>query len=232
MTDERPDTWGSERVYEILRMPIRLASTDERLGLILDRICEDFDPSTEPPITTVSIRSDGDGYTVWAGETRKSDVLDFDQSVMKLMSTLHREAMKLCDLWSVHAGVVSRNGRAVAFPGISGVGKSTLAGACVAAGWEYVSDEALSFDPDTMEVVLYPKPIWMDGKATRSVGLDDSGLTITPDHYKYPVTPRDLGGRVADGPIRLAHLILIERSKEDNPRIEPLRPAELVTLLL
>ncbi len=228
MTD--PD-WRCERTYEILRMPIRLASMDERLGPILDRICEDFQPTRDRPIATVSIRSEDDGYTVWAGDAKKSDVLDFDQSVMKLMSTLHREAMKLCNLWSVHAGVVSRNGRAVAFPGISGVGKSTLTGACVATGWDYVSDETLSFDPDTMEVVLYPKPIWMDGKATRSVGIDDSGLTITPDHYKYPVTPRDLGGRIAESPIHLAHLILIERAKEE-PRIEPLRRAELVTLLL
>ncbi len=231
MTGKPLADWRSERTYEILRMPIRLASTDERLGPILDRICEDFASTDDEPIATISIRSDDDGFTVWAGETKKSNVLDFDQSVMKLMSTLHREAMKLCSLWSVHAGVVSRDGRAVAFPGISGVGKSTLAGACVAAGWDYVSDETLSFDPDTMEVVLYPKPIWMDGKATRSVGLDDAGLTITPDHYKYPVTPRDLGGRIANGPIRLAHLILIDRSKED-PKIEPLRPAELVTLLL
>jgi len=231
MTDMPDEAWRSERIYEILRMPIRLASADERLGPILDRICEDFEHTTNPPIATVSIRSEGDGYTVWAGESKKSDVLDFDQSVMKLMSTLHREAMRLCDLWSVHAGVVSRGGRVVAFPGKSGVGKSTLTGACVAAGWDYVSDEALSFDPDTMEVVLYPKPIWMDGKATRKVGLDDGGLAITPDHYKYPVTPRDLGGRIADGPIHLAHLILIERSTE-GPRIEPLRRAELVTLLL
>jgi len=111
-----PD-WRCERTYEILRMPIRLASTDERLGPILDRICQDFASTGDEPIATISIRSESDGFTVWAGETKKSDVLDFDQSVMKLMSTLHREAMKLCSLWSVHAGVVSRIGRAVAFPG-------------------------------------------------------------------------------------------------------------------
>ncbi len=232
MTGRDDPGYASERTYEILRMPIRLASTDPRLGPILDRICEDFTPTTDAPIATVSIRADGDGYTVWAGDARKSDVLDFDQSIMKLMSTLHREAMKLCDLWSVHAGVVSRDGRAVAFPGVSGVGKSTLAGACVASGWDYVSDETLSFDSDTMEIVLYPKPIWMDGKATRSVGLDDSGLAITPERYKYPVTPRDLGGRIAEGPIHLAHLVLIERSGDEGPRIEPLRQAEVVTLLL
>ncbi len=223
--------WSTDRVYEVLRMSIRLVSTEPELGAILDRLCADFAPSEDPPALTISLRAGDEGYTVWAGETRRSEPQDFDQAVMKLMSVLHALAMEHCELWSVHAGVVSRDGEAIAFPGRSGVGKSTLVGACVRAGWEYLSDEALSFDPETMEVVPYPKPIWMDWRATRSVGLKDAELTITPSRYKYPVTPGDLGGSIAEGSVRLATIVLIERA-EGALRLEPLRRAELVTLLL
>lgn len=223
--------WSTERIYEVLRVPMRVASTEPELGPILDRLCADFAPSDKPPTLTLSLRPYESGYAVWVDDDRRSEQKDFDQAVMKLMSVLHGQAMDHCELWSVHAGVVSRNGRAVAFPGKSGVGKSTLVGACVQVGWEYVSDEALSFDPDTIEVVPYPKPIWMDWRATRSMGIDDSTLTVTPERYKYPVMPEDLGGSIAEGPIRLGALILIERS-EGAARLEPLRSAELVTLLL
>jgi len=225
------EPWAVSRVYEVLRMPIELASDRPEVGPILDRICAEFPTTSAAPIVTVSLRTSASGHAVWVNEERRSEDLAFDQGVMKLMSVLHAEAMARCSLWSIHAGVVSRSGRAAAFPGRSGVGKSTLVGACVRLGWDYVSDEALSFDPDTMEVVPYPKPLWLDGRAADHVDLDASELAVTPDRYKYPVTPTDLGGRVAGGSVRLAWVILIDRSAPTSG-VEPLRRAELATLLL
>lgn len=232
MTDSESYDWKTERTYTVLRKSIRLVSTAPELGPILDRICADFEPSTEPPDATISMRPRDDGFVIHDGKKDRSDVQDFEKSAMKLMSVLHRVTMNLCELWSVHAGVVSRDGAAIAFPGKSGVGKSTLTGACVQAGFDYISDESLSFDPDTMLIDLYPKPIWMDWRATTSVGIEDESPAVTPDHYKYPVTPMDLGGTIADGPIALKTVILINRVEDGPASLEPLRSAELVTLLL
>jgi len=219
------------RRYELLRVPVAISSTEPPLGPLLDRLCVDLPPAVRAPVVEVSLRATDAGYAVWVDEDRRCEPLAFDQAVMKLLSTLHDVIMERCPLWAVHAGVVARGGRVVAFPGRSGLGKSTLAGACVRAGWAYVSDEALAFDPATLEVVPYPKPLWMDREATRAVGIDATTLAITPSRYKYPVTPQDLGGRVAGGRLRLAALVVLEPGSAPA-RLEPLRRAPLATLLL
>ncbi len=222
-----------ERTYEIVGVPIRVTADDDAVEPLLDRVCGDLDPSSDDPVVTISIRSEGEGYRVWVDDTVRSDLLAFDQSFMKAMSLLHEQTMEHCALWAVHAGVVSRGGSVLAMPGKSGTGKSTLVAACVAAGWGYVSDEALAFDDDTMEVVAYPKPIWIDRRATRLVGVPQESLAVTPSRYKYPVTPADLGGVVARGPLRLRAVVVPERTPDTaGPELVPMRRAELVTVLL
>jgi hypothetical protein len=41
-------------------------------------------------------------------------------------------------------------------------GKTTLTAGLVRAGFDYVSDEAVAFDWDTLEIVPYPKPLSID----------------------------------------------------------------------
>jgi hypothetical protein len=57
-------------------------------------------------------------------------------------------AMRATEGLFVHAGVVARAGRAILIPGKSGVGKSTLVAALVAAGATYYSDEYAPIDAD------------------------------------------------------------------------------------
>lgn len=48
----------------------------------------------------------------------------------------------------LHAGaVVSPQGSGLVFSGHSGAGKTSLVTACIARGWQWLSDEALCFDP-------------------------------------------------------------------------------------
>ncbi len=225
--------WAVERTYELIGVPIRIASDVPDLEPLLERVCRDLTPTDRSPVVTISIRSEPEGFRAWVDETMRSEVLAFDQSFMKAMSLLHEQTMEQCGLWAVHAGVVSRRGVVMAMPGKSGAGKSTLVATCVSAGWDYVSDEALAFDDETMEVVPYPKPIWIDRRATELVGLPRQALPVTPSRYKYPVTPSDLGGTVAEGPLHLKAVVVPERDPTaDGIEQVPLRRAELVTILL
>jgi hypothetical protein len=56
----------------------------------------------------------------------------------------------------VHAGVIARDGRALAIPGESFSGKTTLVTALLAAGADYLSDEYAVLDPDG-HVHPYPR---------------------------------------------------------------------------
>ncbi len=225
--------WTVAETFDVVGVPIRVVADVDDLAPLLARVCGNLDASRRPALTTIAIRTSGRGFRVWVDDTVRSDLLAFDQAFMKAMSLLHEQAMAHCGLWAVHAGVVSRDGCVVAIPGKSGAGKSTLVAACVAAGWDYVSDEALAFDDDTMQVVAYPKPIWIDRKATRIVGVAPEALAVTPTRYKYPVTPSDLGGAVATGELTLRAVVVPERLREDGPaQLQALRRAELVRILL
>ena len=62
----------------------------------------------------------------------------------------------------VHAGVVARDGRAVVLPAPPDAGKSTLVAALVAAGFDYLSDEAAVIDPGTLRCRPMPRPLGLD----------------------------------------------------------------------
>ena len=42
-------------------------------------------------------------------------------------------------------------------------GKTTLTAGLVRAGFDYLSDEAVAFDWDTLDIVPYAKPLSIDG---------------------------------------------------------------------
>ncbi|WP_138380220.1 HprK-related kinase A [Luteithermobacter gelatinilyticus] len=64
-----------------------------------------------------------------------------------------------------HAGVVSRDNKAVIMPAMSGSGKSTLSAGLAYAGWRLFSDEFGMADLQTAELVPYPRPISLKNEA-------------------------------------------------------------------
>lgn len=125
-----------------------------------------------------------------------------------LMTTLNRQVIKEYRGFALHAGVVATGGGAIGFPADSGGGKSTLTAACVAAGFEYVSDESLCIDVTTGSVVAYPKPLGLSAWSRRRLEVDDATLAFPTEHNEAMVTPADLGGSVAAGPIELVHVVI------------------------
>ena len=58
-------------------------------------------------------------------------------------------------LW-LHAGAVARNGHTLLVVGASGSGKSTLVTALTKRGWQYLSDEFVPLEPDTLYAIPFP----------------------------------------------------------------------------
>jgi hypothetical protein len=61
-----------------------------------------------------------------------------------------------------HAGGVERDGVGVVLPAHTESGKTTLTAGLVRAGYSYLSDEAVAFDPVTRLIEPYPKPLSID----------------------------------------------------------------------
>jgi hypothetical protein len=125
-----------------------------------------------------------------------------------MMATLNRRVIDNYAGFALHAGVVATGGRAIAFPADSGGGKSTLTAACLQAGFDYVSDEALCIDAETGVVEAYPKPLGLSPWSRRRLGIDDDLLAFPAGTSEGMVTPADFGASVTADPIELAHVVI------------------------
>lgn len=111
--------------------------------------------------------------------------------------------------FAVHAGAVAAGGSVVAFPAASGAGKTTLTAACLAAGLAYVSDEALCLDWHDAAVRPYPRPLALSQWSATAVGVPVPDAA--PAGAEVLITADDLGATLATRPLRLAHVVLLDR---------------------
>ncbi len=141
----------------------------------------------------------------------------------ELLVEVNRRALGGFDGLAVHAGVVGWEGHAIAFPAPSGGGKTTLTAAAVAAGFTYVSDEALCVDLRALDVIPYPRPMALSPWSRAALRLE-----VSDGEY---VRPDSLGGPVASEPVRLHHVLSLQRGPSE-PDLRPVHRSEAVIWLL
>jgi hypothetical protein len=127
----------------------------------------------------------------------------------------------------LHAAAVELERRAIVIAARSGAGKSTLVAALVRAGLQYLTDEAVAFDPDTGSVVPYPKPIALHQDVWSlfpELASMPSGVSRFVSTVRY-VIPAELGGGVG-GASTPAMVILPSRVPASRARMYPLSRAE------
>lgn len=111
------------------------------------------------------------------------------------------EILKRHDRFAVHAGGVALGGRAVLFPGASGAGKSTIALACVRAGWEFLGDDLVLLrenDDGRLLVHAFPDEIDLTEDSLRFFPELNIAETAARHWPKHGVSPLDVQGlRVA-----------------------------------
>lgn len=220
-----PRRWAGDVRLEVLGTAFRVRWNDPAVGPAAERLLAPFlSPTADDaaPDRTYSLLSGGArSLDRWvyrhARPLLRTD--SWDRVLGALLANLNIAALDAFDGLACHAGVVAADGRAVAFPASSGGGKSTLVAACLRAGFEYVSDEALCFRLPAGEVLPYPKPLRLSRWARRRVGLPD--LPAPNGGDETLATPEDLGSRPAAPPLELAHVVLADRSGRLDLRPHP-----------
>lgn len=171
------------------------------------------------------------------------------EQISRFAVGVNAAALDAAAAFAVHAGVVASSHGAIAMPATSGTGKSTLTAACLRRGFDYVSDEALCLaypgDPSEPsgpggEVRPYPRPLALSAWSARAIaqGLEGAYGVQAGDEWLF--TAADLGSAVAREPLRLGHVVVLDRRPDDGaapgslakPELEPLPRPEAVTLLL
>ncbi len=148
-----------------------------------------------------------------------------------LFAELNLHAIEGFGEFAVHAGVVAMGDRVVAFPAESEGGKSTITAACLAAGFDYVSDEALCVTFADGRVLPYPKPIMLSEHSQSLLGLPAPVVRLEGEHEEAGFRPEDLGAGTAEGELGLGEIVRLVR-REGQPQLRQLHSSEAVSLLL
>jgi hypothetical protein len=179
------------------------------------------DPAPTPPVTVVVDQN---------GQTRATSGTDSatgpaGSAVETAGMVMNRLALGRFAGVALHAGVVGTATGVIVLPGQSGQGKSTLTAACVQAGFDYVSDEALCLRWDA-DVVPYRKPFGLSADSRRLLELPDVGEGSDADVLDFGL----LGaGRRTPG--RVAHVVELQRAA-GRARLEPRHRADTLAVLL
>lgn len=130
----------------------------------------------------------------------------------------------------LHAAAIGRNGHFLALAGGPGVGKTTAAIACAAAGWQYAGDDFVLVNSDSLEVA----PLYASAR-TRTTAPADLGALITETTVARTDTEGDIrhelrfegheiGSRVAGG--QIAAWLFPRRVGATSPQFQPARPRD------
>jgi hypothetical protein len=135
--------------------------------------------------------------------TKGSDIDIFQEALLGPALILY---LALCDTWCLHASAVVRDGRAVAFIGDSGRGKSTLAAFLArpaGSDWQRIADDILP------------------------ITAGPAGLTASPHFPQLKLPPKarpscDLPAQIPLAAVYLLEPVAAEDHDESAVRIEPL----------
>ena len=133
----------------------------------------------------------------------------------------------------LHAGGVVHDGAAVALPGASSAGKSTLVTGLVRAGMDYLTDEAVAVDRGSLLAEPFPKPLSIDAGAS-ALFPDLRAAGVLPEDARNPadecqVAPDDLRLDCFASAAPIGHVLFPRYAADGDTRLEPIgRGAALI----
>jgi hypothetical protein len=152
-----------------------------------------------------------------------------ERAAARCLSLVDRAALGHTGFLTVHAAVLAGPRGCVVVPGASGMGKTTLAAACMQTGLTLLSDEAACFSQPTGALVPHPRPLGLSLDSRRILGIASPG-----DTGDEQATAPSLLGQSAPHSFR-GECVLVAvplRRKGADAALEPLTPAEGLAALL
>lgn len=214
--------WTVGRTHPYLEKKLAICGPDPGLIAMIDEFLGD-PVSGEEPDTLFAVQPDDDHIELI--DDSRWRFSSPDQLLRQLPNALNLFAGRSTRSIVLHAGAVrTRDGRIIAITGTIDAGKSTLVGALVRSGADYLGDEAIAIDTAARHLHGYPKPLTL---SPESQGL--LGLQGPPDHptammHRRADEIRDdasaIGGRI--GPIDLIVNVRHDRAASiTSDRLEP-----------
>lgn len=160
-------------VHSVIDYDIALRGPQPELVATLDAFLGTGRDTGEPSLVfDVHENADGEVVLVTDYEWKFPSL---DACLRQLTSVVNEYAVWTHGCAALHSGGVrSPGGAIVLLPAPSGNGKSTLTGAFLAAGWDYLGDEAIGVRADSKVAVGYPKRLAVDASSRAVLNLPES----------------------------------------------------------
>lgn len=218
--------------YRIVEIGLDLFTDDPWVFGQMRRFLEPFEhPCRQPARYVVRTRSGSKGFVVTKDGREILYPEARDLAVRALLWHWNTEVMQQTTAAAaIHAGAVCLGSRAVVLPGDSGAGKSTLVGALITEGFDYLSDEGALLTLDDQTLVPYPRPLSLDMRSIRLLGMPCEAGDWTTDERL--VRPEDVrAGCVAAADATVSVIAFVSRVRHSQAGVEPIRKAEAVRML-
>lgn len=128
------------------------------------------------------------------------------------------------DLLWLHAAAAGIEGRTVILPGRRGRGKSSLVAELWKRGWTFLTDDILPIDPRSQTALAFPQTPAVRNDPGRELSQEALG--------RVGKSEVPLSGRVADGPLPVAAIILPVATRAGTTTLEPCPYGEAALVLL
>lgn len=207
---------------------VRLSSNGERFAVAYDQRYASYS-GPDFMLRHDRVRQRAAGWT--SSQTRLSA-----SNVTRPWQRLIQPWLVRAGAWPMHAALVGRDGRAVLLVGQNGTGKSTISGACIEAGFEFLGDDVVSVEHDPGGALrghcLYPV-LKLDRGQSRSFRRLTSGAAT----FTHPATdeifvsvPQTRPG-ACRASARIVALALPSLSARADSRFTPVRPTQALHAL-
>lgn len=224
-----PEGAATGIVHPALDRQVVFRSTDRDLLAAIDSFLAPGElkvggPVPETLVIDVEHGPDGDIRVLFGDEFRFPTL---DSCLLQITSAVNRLTGGPGSCAALHAGGVrSPDGEIVVAAAESGGGKSTLVGAFVKAGWDYLGDEKIGVRRGGI-AVGYPKRIGLDDVSRGVLGLVESSYLDNPVTDLRPDVVR-LGGDVG----AISRVLLVEHEPGADTCLDLLDPDQALKALM
>ena len=154
-----------------------------------------------------------------------------DNPIQVIENILFEQTRLRGDIFALHAGAVSHNGKAYIFVAPTSTGITTLTAYLSLSGFDYVTDDCVLIDMNSFKVYPYHKPIHLrEGGMTvlKNYGFEPDMIYIDEKTIqRYVFTPMNL----SSGELDIGGIFFIERTKDIN-KISVVSSIEAIQLLM
>ena len=216
-----------------LDLDFAVRCTDPVLGRYLAHVLSPFEAEGEPQEwwSVVVPSQRGELAEIWVddelGGRRRPGYLTIQYVLWRVNhETIRRSGRHYLLL---HASGAVRGGRAIAFPASMESGKTTLVAGLLRCGLEYLTDEAVAIDPDTLIAHPFPKALSIDPGSWAVLAdlrptLDEEAQRFVRAQWHVPV--EDIRPGITADPAPIEHFVFPRYDPMGRTELTPMRRSE------